>query len=158
MEENEVIYNTSRTHFGFLDRLKILIGGIATTRLIIETSTPVVIITKSTATTFVRCPSWVYVFKRNKGGGICYPAKLDTSKTDWVFWIEFSKTIWFKKIWTTRGANFREIVFFGLCISIGLPWLQNYLESNVTYDLKEHVNRVNFDNLKYKASLLVKRS
>ncbi len=56
-------------------------------------------------------------------------------KYPWVFWITIRKRNWVSNFWTTRGSNFRDIQFFKLHISIGLPWHKNviiyYLEDKL---------------------------
>jgi len=51
-------------------------------------------------------------------------------KYPWVFWVRFKKRKWYKKFWYGRGANYFEIQFFNILLSIGMPWHQNVLKSS----------------------------
>jgi len=76
----------------------------------------------------------------------------------WVFWIQIRRRKWFTNFHATRGANFKDIQFFGLLISFGLPWLKSVIESynrDYTHKAKEHIQKVNADNLKHKFSILM---
>jgi hypothetical protein len=73
----DVIHNTTTTHFGFIDRLKLLIGGVAVTRLEITTEHEIVLVTRTIAKTHVQYPDWINRLRfRNKvGGGECLEAQ-----------------------------------------------------------------------------------
>ena len=63
MEKADVIHNTTTTHWDFADRIKILLFGKSITRLEIETGHEICIVKKSTATTHVPFPEWLYALK-----------------------------------------------------------------------------------------------
>lgn len=66
----DVIHNTTTTHFSFIDRLKLLIGGVAVTRLEIETEHEIVLVRRTLAKTHVQYPDWINRIRlRNKKGG-----------------------------------------------------------------------------------------
>ena len=54
------------------------------------------------------------------------------NKYPWVFWFNIKiRTKWFSYFWKARGANYLEIQFLCFYISIGRPWSEYYLETNI---------------------------
>lgn len=77
---------------------------------------------------------------------------------EWIFWIEINRRSWFKKLWSTRGANFIDIQIFGYLLSIGLPWKKCVIDGykrDYTNKAESHIKQVNQQNLKHKFSIKI---
>ena len=59
MKTADVIHNTTKVHFGYADRLKIMIGGVAVVSIDIETTDEVVHVKKTTSGVNVTYPEWI---------------------------------------------------------------------------------------------------
>jgi hypothetical protein len=54
------------------------------------------------------------------------------NKYPWIFRISFKiRKNWFSYFYYSRGANFLEIQLWILCISIGMPWSNTYIQCHL---------------------------
>lgn len=83
--------------------------------------------------------------------------KVKKSKFAWVFWLSISvRKQWFSYWWRTRGANFSEYQIWIFRITVGRPWIQDYIHSiRKNYSSLDHIRDTNRENLKRPFTFLI---
>lgn len=70
------IFNRTETRFSIIDRLKLLVGGVAVTNIRMRTNHEDIQVSQTEATTSVVLPSWLRK-KKKYLGGVHYPSTLN---------------------------------------------------------------------------------
>ena len=82
--------------------------------------------------------------------------QVDAKKVPWVFWIQVRRRKWFKWFWKSRGANHLDIQIIWFHVSIGMPWNQSNVRSELSqWGNLNNIEKTNNQNLKNPWAILI---